>query len=1210
MNDPEVQRNPVEELAEAFLERYRRGERPSLSEYTRQYPELAGEIRELFPALVMMEEAGPGRAGPAPAARVTSSGPPPERLGDYRILREVGRGGMGIVYEAEQEALGRRVALKVLPLTTATEAMHLQRFRREARSAARLHHTNIVPVFDVGEHQGIHYYAMQFIQGQALDAVLLEVKRLSGRTGLSGAASPAATGDEPPSNLTCALAGGLLTGQFRAEDLAAGGQGFQPPDLAGTGPGRPEAADTAGAAALPVVSRSPDRATPPESNTPPSDVLRSQSEFSAESDFHYYRSVARVGLQVAEALAFAHGQKVLHRDIKPSNLLLDLQGTVWVTDFGLAKGEGDDLTRTGDVVGTLRYMAPERFNGVSDPRSDVYSLGLTMYELLTLRPAFEESDRARLIKRLTHEEPPPPRRFDPRVPRDLETIVLKAIAKEPGQRYASAADLAEDLRRFLSDRPIQARPLGPAGRLARWCRRNPALAGVSGFAVAAGLAVLVVSVLFGLHQHRAAADLREERRQADQLSAGLVLEKALTLGEKGNVSHAQLWLAHGLAIAARAEDDPLQFAIRVNLAEWRQELHALELCLPHPDRVLAVAVSPDGKEILTGCQDGMARLWDAGTGRALRQPLRLGGAVHAVAFSRDGRLVVTAGGPTVQAWDRAGNPVGTPIAHEGNVLAIAFDPEGRWLATGCEGGTARVWDFASGKPVGPPLRHQGPVYAVAFHPDGQVIATGSADQTARLWKATTGEALTSPLQQSGEVLAVAFMAGHPALLLTGNKEWELRLWSGETGEDLGKRTLPQGIVTSLAVAADGATVVLGCADSRVAYVIDARTWRLRGIPLSHRGAVTSVAVFPGNHRVLTGGADGVARVWRLDGQPLAETALPQASPVRVVAYSPDGTLAATAAEDGTVQLWDPVSGRPVQPPIDHPKGVRALAFHPAGRLFFTGSEDGKGRFWQVADGKSVGPELVHPAAVRGAAFSPDGAVLLTGCEDGAARRWDVATGHPVGDPLRHKALIDAVAVSPDGRWLVTGSADRTAQLWDAATGQPAGAPLTHEGAVFAVAFSPDSRTVATGSDDLTARQWDVATQEPRGAALSHPRTPLGVAFHPNGRILATACHDGRIRFWEAATGKPVGLPRVHGNALLSLAFHPDGHTLMAGCWDRKAWLWRSPVAAAGDVERLRLWTELTTGMELDSAGAVRILDAAAWLERRRRLDELGGPPGP
>ncbi len=368
MTSQEVQRNPVEELAEEFLARYRRGERPALNEYTEAHPELADEIRDLFPALVMMEEAGPRDGSPAGACggAVTADGKALERLGDYRIIREVARGGMGVVYEAEQETLGRHVALKVLPFHAANDPVRLKRFRREARSAARLHHTNIVPVFDVGVWRAgdigppVHYFAMQFIQGQGLDEVLAEVKQLRRKKGDQGlgirdqegeSASGAASARR---DLTLSLVGGLVTGEFTSN-------GERKDDSAPSSSG---------------ISHSPSSS--------------GQSEFSIDSDFHYYRSVARVGLQVAEALSYAHGQNVLHRDIKPSNLLLDRQGTVWVTDFGLAKDEGEDLTRTGDMVGTLRYMAPERFNGYSEPRSDIYSVGMTLYELLTLHAAFED----------------------------------------------------------------------------------------------------------------------------------------------------------------------------------------------------------------------------------------------------------------------------------------------------------------------------------------------------------------------------------------------------------------------------------------------------------------------------------------------------------------------------------------------------------------------------------------------------------------------------------------------------------------------------------------------------------------------------------------------------------------------------------------------------------------------------------------------------
>jgi tetratricopeptide (TPR) repeat protein/serine/threonine protein kinase len=437
------------ELAHEFAERYRRGERPPLSEYTAKYPELAAEIRELFPALVAVEAFGSAGGGGPPAA-----GPPPRQLGEYRILREVARGGMGVVYEAVQESLGRHVALKVLPLSAGAAGHQLERFRREAKAAARLHHTNIVPVFGVGEHQGVHYYAMQFIHGQTLASVLEEVKRLR-RQG-----APTAT-TEQTARVPAGVAVGLVTGRFPDAGRLGGDAGPEP------AVGEPAGDAGGGGTGPPPVG-------------PPSEPGGSMSAISGGSEAQYFRSVARVGLQAAEALAYAHQQGLLHRDIKPSNLLLDTQGTVWVTDFGLAKEEGaDDLTSPGDVVGTLRYMAPERFQGQADPRSDVYGLGVTLYEMMTLRPAFDAAERARLIDRVVHQEPVRPRRLDGRIPRDLETVVLKTIRKDPVGRYASASELAEDLRRFLADRPIRARRTSAVEKLWRWCRRNPAVAAMT-----------------------------------------------------------------------------------------------------------------------------------------------------------------------------------------------------------------------------------------------------------------------------------------------------------------------------------------------------------------------------------------------------------------------------------------------------------------------------------------------------------------------------------------------------------------------------------------------------------------------------------------------------------------------------------------------------------------------------------------------------------
>jgi serine/threonine protein kinase/tetratricopeptide (TPR) repeat protein len=479
-------RDPIELLADSFIARFRAGERPSIEEYALKYPELGEEIRALLPALVELElNQSPGgtATGSAQGPVEQVAGAAPRLLGDYLVLREVGRGGMGIVYEAVQQSLGRHVALKVLPQHCLAGSSHLERFQLEARAAARLHHTNIVPVFGVGEHEGVHYYAMQFIQGQGLDEVFEELRRLrGGGPAIVESAERTRSGTAP--SKTGATTEGLLTGRFsQVQDDA---ESKTCAVESGGGTQNPTTTDGDAVGSVRRATR-PGAASGGSGITAPSELTGTHAER------QYYRSVARVALQVAEGLAYAHSQGILHRDIKPSNLLLDARGTVWVTDFGLAKAEGTDaLTHTGDIVGTLRYMAPERFDGWSDPRSDVYSLGATLYELVTLEYLFHEPNRAKLIDRVVHDAPVSPRRLDKKVPRDLETIVLKAIAKEPGERYASAEHLAEDLRLFLADRPVLARRASPTEQAWRWCRRNKALAATSALAILGLVAAVII----------------------------------------------------------------------------------------------------------------------------------------------------------------------------------------------------------------------------------------------------------------------------------------------------------------------------------------------------------------------------------------------------------------------------------------------------------------------------------------------------------------------------------------------------------------------------------------------------------------------------------------------------------------------------------------------------------------------------------------------
>jgi serine/threonine protein kinase/Flp pilus assembly protein TadD len=720
-------------------------------------------------------------------------------------------------FEELQESLGRRVALKILPAQALLDPRHHKRFQREAKAAARLHHTNIVPVYGVGEHEGIHYYVMQFIPGLGLDKVLGELKRLQkAREPQPSTVTAAPAPDEPAPDLSAAdVARSLLTGQFATGPFL--------PGSSQEANGRPNSG-TEMAHEEPAPPARPAAALPGPL-TPSSEFSLSGPTRLSESGRHYWLSAARIGIQVAAALDYAAGQGILHRDVKPSNLLLDMQGNVWVTDFGLAKAsaDGDNLTHTGDIVGTLRYMAPERFEGHSDIRCDIYSLGLTLYELVVQRPAFAESDRSKLIHLVTQHAPPPPRKVNAAVPRDLETIVLKAIARDPAHRYQTAAALADDLQRFVEDKPIRARRVSLRERCWRWCRRNPALAAATGLAAAALVVATVVSSLFAVAQGRFAAEqtryneelLREqeetraekERAEAEAAraekalqelqknSALMALQRAESLLEQGQLANGLLWLMRGLQLAPAPEVN-LQQTIRTNLASLRGELPFLKTTLPSTGLTYVTAISPDGRRLATGSaarDKSAARLWTA-TGAPVGAPLEHAASVYALAFSPDGKTLLT------------GSPDRT-------AKAAAFSPDGRGVVTAGNDNTARLWDAATGRPLCPPLRHQGSVHAVAFNADGSLLATAGYDRTVRFWNARTGQPVGVPLRHPTRVLAVAFRADGDTLLTIGEdrlcRSWQAPSALAGDAEQLSRAA---EAITGLTLSPEGAVGGLNAAE--------------------------------------------------------------------------------------------------------------------------------------------------------------------------------------------------------------------------------------------------------------------------------------------------------------------------------------------------------------------------------------------------------------
>jgi serine/threonine protein kinase/WD40 repeat protein len=1138
MSEPSSGRDPVEELAEEFAERYRRGERPSVADYTDKYPELAEQIRELFPALVVMEQLG-SVAGP-PAGpfdpKAGEGGELPQQLGDYRILREVGRGGMGVVYEAVQESLGRHVALKILPFHRLLDPLHLERFRREARAAAQLHHTNIVPVFGVGEAEGIHYYAMQFIQGQGLDVVLGEVRRLRGRKSRA-----AVEGKQPACDLSLSIVQGLLTGRFK-EVPPSGCHAFGAPEV-GAIPRNPLGAAKA---CHPAESNS--------ANGAAAGSAEMQSDLGSQTEWQYCRSVAQVGVQVAEALAYAHKERILHRDIKPSNLLLDTRGTVWITDFGLAKAEGsDDLTSPGDIVGTLRFMAPERFQGKADPRSDLYSLGITLYEMLTLRPAFVDANRARLVERVTHEEPRGLRELDPHVPRDLETIVQKAIAKEPADRYPSAETFAEDLRRFLNNEPIHARPVGPVEMGWRWCRRNPAVATLLA-------SIVFLLLVLGVGSSLAAALWREQRDTAlTNLERAERAEKDKTeklwqsyrdQARVGRWSDQVGRRFNSLQALARAAEIRPDLELR-NEAIACMALADLRLVRPLPEQLPGSLgfqfFDAPLERCATSDAQGNISIRRTDEGREILHLPGPGFRAWIIKFSPDGRLLAAKYHsenrmfPQLYVWDLRSRQAALKIPA---VCSFDISGDSRWLAVGQPEGTIQLYDLTSAKGEFKALP-RGPLpNGLAFHPDGRSLAVWTSQpRVVQVLDVQSGKVLMTFSHPSAP-LAVAW---HPdgKLLAVGcsHPDRRVHLWDIPS---MGEKTLEghQADVVQvvfnpasdllLSSSWDGTTRLWDPFGARQLITADGS---VEGVSIDGRQVAMSGGLWelaPGGEcRMLYGHRRTGKGPWSTD-------------------FSPDGRVLASASSDG-VRLWDVAAGKEIAwLPVGecrsvhfHPSDGSLLTYGPAGVYRWPVQADQAGGTGSLRIGppQSVGlPADVRPGA---ASLSADGRTLAVA---------DNVHGQVLAIDLESKKLllrgpqtgISRIALSPDGRWAAgspRGVASGTVRVWDVQNGK-AVADLAGPEDV-PVAFSPDGQWLVNGGNSWHVGSWQSAEPIRAGNASGSWNA---VCFSPDGKMLALGPWRGAVRLVDPATGQEVATLSTPGKELITnLAFSPDGSLLAVCC---------------------------------------------------------------
>jgi WD40 repeat protein len=891
----------------------------------------------------------------------------PRSFGDYEQLVEIARGGMGVVFRAKQTSLNRLVALKMILAGGLAGPADLERFRREAEAAGNLDHPNIVPIYEVGEHQGQQYFSMKLVEG------------------------------------------GNLTGRL-AEFL-----------------------------------RDP-------------------------------RAAVRLVATVARAVHHAHQRGVLHRDLKPGNVLLDAEGQPHVTDFGLAKWVKGDagLTQSGAIVGTPGYMAPEQAAAakVLTTAVDVYSLGAILYELLTGRPPFVGETALETVMQVIDREPTSPRSLDARIDRDLETVVLKCLEKDPQRRYGSAEALAEDLDRWLRGEPVQARPVGGWERLRRWCGRNPALTALTIATCLALIAGIAVSSYFAIEANGEARAARNAEKTADEeRNRARQQQQVAVTNERQARNH--LYLSNMMQAG---------MAWRLARVERVRELLAAQL----PERI-------------EGGHDFRHFEWyylDRLCHSELRSLSGHRGTVSAVAWSPDGQWIASGGG-RMGAGEVTLSEAITGFFfnlpdHKEQVQSVVFSADGKYLASvewphyenGRMRGTCRIWDTATRKLLAT-LDGYG---CAAFSPDGRQVAVGARGDRGRLvvvWDWTTGKEVGSVPENAGGYLLLHSVAFSP----DGNR---------------------------LALGGDAFTGLLGAKLSTV-------------------------------------------RVWDLPAGTLAQKFVHDGG-VDAVAYSPDGQRLASAGGDGKIHLWDLATHKEIRALAGHSHRVSSVVYSLNGKLLVSGSEDGTLRIWDAVRGEQLNVIRGHGNMASGVAISPDNRAVVSGSPDGTVKVWDTLKNQ---EGLRLSAWASALAFHPDGRRLAT--VDRTVgvRIWDCATGErrSEGLPPAVWGTTLAATYSRDGEQLIRVNQSLlgqnvaltihSATTGKLSASIPLHVAFSLQSAPLLAVDPSSDRIAMTTLNE--VQVWDLKAKQKVFSWAWDDRAtrFRCLTFSPDGRWLAAASWNSK-----------------------------------------------------------